>query len=47
MRDALLDAGVHAELFTAAGADHRFFNRPLWQKPALETMRDFFQRMMS
>ena len=46
MRDALIEEGVHAELFTAEGAEHGFLNRPLWQNPTLEAMKDFFTRML-
>jgi dipeptidyl aminopeptidase/acylaminoacyl peptidase len=46
MRDALIEEGVHAELFTAEGAEHGFLNRPLWQNPSLEAMKDFFTRML-
>jgi acetyl esterase/lipase len=35
-------AGVPAELFTAPGADHGFFNAPPWYQPALNRMADFF-----
>ena len=34
-------AGVRADLFTAEGAGHGFFNRPPWFQPALERMEQF------
>jgi acetyl esterase/lipase len=46
MRDALSAAGVHVELFLAEGADHRFFERPWWQRPTLRVMEDFFARVL-
>lgn len=42
MRDQLKAAGVTAELFTAEGAGHGFFNRDPWFQPALERMEQFF-----
>ena len=44
MLNALKAAGVKAELFTAKGAAHGFFNRPPWFEPALERMEQFFAR---
>jgi dipeptidyl aminopeptidase/acylaminoacyl peptidase len=34
--------GVHAEMFTAEGAGHGFFNRPPWYEPTLKRMVEFF-----
>ena len=42
MVEALKKAGVRAELFTAEGAGHGFFNRPPWYEPTLERMTAFF-----
>lgn len=47
MRDALKAAGVTAELFTAEGAGHGFFNREPWFKPTLERMDKFFETYLS
>ncbi len=41
-QEALQEVGIHAELFTAEGADHDFFNRPPWYQPTLERMAAFF-----
>jgi dipeptidyl aminopeptidase/acylaminoacyl peptidase len=35
-------AGVRAELFTAPGAKHGFFNSPPWYDPTLKRMEEFF-----
>lgn len=35
-------AGVRAELFTASGANHGFFNSPPWYEPTLRRMEEFF-----
>lgn len=40
-------AGVHAELFTAPGAKHGFFNRPPWFEPTLKRMESFFQSTLA
>ncbi len=37
----LQSAGVRAELYTAEGAAHGFFNRPPWYQPTLERMEEF------
>ena len=42
MRDKLEAAGVRAEIFTADGAPHGFFNGPPWYQPSLEAMEEFF-----
>ncbi len=42
MRDQLDALGVRAELFTADGAPHGFFNRPPWYAPSLKAMEEFF-----
>lgn len=42
MRDELKAAGVTAELFTAEGAGHGFFNRDPWFQPTLDRMEQFF-----
>lgn len=41
LKEALEAAGVRAELFTAKGAGHGFFNQPPWYQPALERMEAF------
>jgi acetyl esterase/lipase len=46
MMNALMEVGVPAELFTADGAGHGFFNDPPWYLPSLEAMEDFFVRML-
>ena len=43
---ALERAGVSAELFTAEGAGHAFFNGPPWYEPTLERMTEFFLRTL-
>jgi acetyl esterase/lipase len=47
MRDRLLAAGVPAELFTAPGANHAFFNNPPWFDPTLKRMEEFFVKHLS
>lgn len=42
MRKALLAAGVKAEIMTAEGATHTFFNRPPWYELTLQRMEQFF-----
>ena len=42
MMARLKNAGVSAELFTAEGAAHGFFNRPPWFEPTLKAMEGFF-----
>jgi dipeptidyl aminopeptidase/acylaminoacyl peptidase len=42
MMEKLKAVGVRAELFTAPGAKHGFFNRPPWFQPTLERMERFF-----
>lgn len=42
MMGRLKAAGVRAEIFTAPGAAHAFFNRPPWFQPTLDRMLTFF-----
>ncbi len=42
MVEGLKAAGVRAELFTAPGAAHTFFNGPPWFEPCLKRMEEFF-----
>jgi acetyl esterase/lipase len=42
MQHELHKAGRHAELMTATGAEHGFFNRPPWFEPTLQRMEQFF-----
>ncbi|MBT8396283.1 MAG: alpha/beta hydrolase [Gemmatimonadetes bacterium] len=46
MRDALMAAGAHVELFSAQGGDHEFFFSVLWNAPGLEAITDFFTRIL-
>ena len=46
MRDKLKAAGVRAELFTAEGAGHGFFNRSPWFEPTLQRMEQFFRETL-
>jgi len=46
MMAKLKAAGVQAELFTAPGAKHGFFNAPPWYEPALERMEKFFDSLL-
>jgi pectinesterase len=46
MMQKLLDVGVHAELFLAEGGDHDFFLTWQWERKVLETLKDFFNRVM-
>jgi len=46
MMNKLKAAGVHAEIFTAEGAGHGFFNRPPWYEPSLKRMGEFLTRML-
>ncbi|MEX2260492.1 MAG: alpha/beta hydrolase [Bryobacteraceae bacterium] len=46
MAKRLKAAGVHAEIFTAEGAAHGFFNRPPWYEPTLQRMDEFFVKML-
>jgi len=45
-RDAVRAAGGQADLFTAEGAGHGFFNRDPWFEPTLERMIEFFLRWL-
>ena len=47
MAAALLEARVGAELFTAGGAGHGFFNGPPWYGPSVEALEDFFGRTLA
>lgn len=47
MAEALRKLGVTAELFTAEGAGHGFFNRDPWFAPTLERMQTFFETYLS
>ncbi len=42
--ERLKEAGVEAELFTAEGAGHGFFNRPPWYEPTLRALEAFLDR---
>ena len=46
MMNKLKAAGVRAELFTAPGAKHGFFNSPPWYEPALKRMAEFFDSVL-
>ena len=46
MLNALEAASVSAEIFTAGGAGHGFFNDPPWFQPTLEAMEEFFTRIL-
>jgi len=46
MQKKLRAAGVRAELFTAEGAPHGFYNRPPHFQPTLERMEQFFQSVL-
>jgi len=45
-REAVEAVGGHAELFTAEGAGHGFFNRDPWFEPTLARMVEFFLRWL-
>jgi acetyl esterase/lipase len=42
MLERLEAEGIHAELFTAEGAEHAFFNSSPWYAPATQKMAEFF-----
>jgi acetyl esterase/lipase len=44
--DAVKAVGGHAELFTAEGAGHGFFNADPWFEPTLARMTEFFLRWL-
>jgi acetyl esterase/lipase len=46
MMQKLKAAGVRAEIFTAPGAKHGFFNSPPWYEPALRKMEEFFDSVL-
>lgn len=46
MMKKLQAAGVRAELYSAEGAGHGFFNRPPYFEPALKRMEEFFTKTL-
>ena len=46
MMGKLKAAGVRAELFSAPGAKHGFFNSPPWYEPTLKRMEEFFDSIL-
>jgi dipeptidyl aminopeptidase/acylaminoacyl peptidase len=46
MMKKLQAAGVRAEMFSAPGAAHGFFNRPPWFEPTLKRMEEFFLKQL-
>jgi acetyl esterase/lipase len=46
MMEKLKANGVRAELFTAPGANHGFFNSPPWFEPTLRRMEEFFTSVL-
>jgi acetyl esterase/lipase len=46
MMEKLKGAGVPAELFTAPGADHAFFNNPPWLEPTTKRIEEFFTKYL-
>ncbi len=46
MRDALQAVGVRAELYSAEGGNHGFFNFPPFYEPALKRMKEFLDRVL-
>jgi acetyl esterase/lipase len=46
MMNRLKAAGVEAEIFSAEGALHGFFNSPPWFEPTLKKMEEFFLRRL-
>lgn len=46
MMQKLKAAGVRAEIFTATGAKHGFFNTPPFYEPALKRMEEFFDSLL-
>ena len=46
MVTALQELGVEAELFTAEGVGHAFFNRDPWFTPCLEKMQEFLDEVL-
>ncbi len=47
MMRKLKQAGVPAEISSAEGALHGFFNRPPWHEPTLKRMEEFFLRFLA
>jgi acetyl esterase/lipase len=43
MAEQLRKSGIHAEIFTAPGAKHAFFNRPPWFELTLARMEEFLE----
>jgi dipeptidyl aminopeptidase/acylaminoacyl peptidase len=46
MMKKLQAVGVRAEIFTAPGAKHAFFNNPPWFEPTLKRMEEFFDAVL-
>jgi len=46
MMKRLKTAGAHAEIMTADGAAHGFFNRPPWYEPTLQRMQEFLVKTL-
>jgi acetyl esterase/lipase len=46
MMNKLKAAGVHAEIFSAEGAKHGFFNAPPFFEPGLKRMEEFFVKYL-
>ena len=46
MVEKLRGVGVSAEIFTAPGAGHGYFNLSPWFDPALKRMDEFFERTL-
>jgi acetyl esterase/lipase len=46
MMQKLKAAGIRAEIFTAPGAKHAFFNAPPWYEPTLKRMEEFFDHVL-
>ena len=46
MRDALQSVGVRAELYSAEGGNHGFFNFPPFYEPALKRMQEFLDSVL-
>jgi len=46
MADRLRAVGVRAEIYTAPGAGHGFFNSPPWFEPTLKRMEGFFSETL-
>jgi acetyl esterase/lipase len=46
MQAKLRELGIRAELFTAEGAGHGFFNNPPWYEPTLVRMEEFLSAVL-